>query len=168
MSIIVHHGVSPQIPASAWIAEDATVIGDVTLGEEANVWFHAVLRGDINAIRIGRRSNIQDGCVLHVTKDAPVEIGDEVTVGHLAVVHGCTIGHRALIGMNAVVLDFAEVGEGSLIAAGSVVRERARIPAGVLAAGVPAKVVRELTGEEKLGIIRSAANYIAYAASFRS
>jgi carbonic anhydrase/acetyltransferase-like protein (isoleucine patch superfamily) len=158
----------PQVDPTAWVAQDASIIGEVILGAETSVWFQAVLRGDINAIRIGARTNVQDGCVLHVTAEAPVEVGDEVTLGHMAMVHGCTIGHRSLIGMNAVVLDFARIGEGCLVAAGAVVRERTRVPDGVLVAGVPAKVVRELTGEERQGIIRSAANYVAYAATYRS
>jgi carbonic anhydrase/acetyltransferase-like protein (isoleucine patch superfamily) len=166
--LIRHHGVTPRIEPSAWVAPDASVIGEVTVGAESSVWFQAVLRGDINAIRIGARTNVQDGCVLHVTNEAPVEIGDEVTLGHMAMVHGCTVGHRTLIGMNAVVLDFARIGTGCLVAAGAVVRERMRVPDGVLVAGVPAKIVRELTGEERQGIIRSAANYVAYAATYRS
>jgi gamma-carbonic anhydrase len=160
--------VSPAIDPSAWIAPDSSLIGEVIVGPEASVWFQAVLRGDINSIRIGARTNVQDGCVLHVTKEAPVVVGDEVTLGHMAMIHGCTIGPRTLVGMSAVVLDFAQVGEGCLVAAGAVVRERTRVPDGVLVAGVPAKVVRELTEEERQGIIRSAANYVAYAATYRS
>jgi len=168
VGIVVHHGVAPAVHPTAFIAEGAWLIGDVVLGEEASVWYNAVLRGDINAIRVGRRTNIQDGCVLHVTARLPVEIGEEVTVGHMAMVHGCRIGRGSLIGMNAVVLDNAEVGEGSLVAAGAVVKENFVVPAGTLAAGVPAKVVRELTAEERKAILQSAANYVAYAASSTS
>jgi carbonic anhydrase/acetyltransferase-like protein (isoleucine patch superfamily) len=123
VGIIRHHGVAPRIDPTAWIADDAAVIGEVGVGAESSVWFHAVLRGDINAIRVGARTNIQDGCVLHVTGEAPVDIGDEVTVGHMAMVHGCAIGNRTLIGMQAVVLDGARVGSGCVVAAGAVVRE---------------------------------------------
>lgn len=168
VGLIVHHGVRPAVHPSAWIADGAWLIGAVEVGEESSVWFNAVLRGDINAVRVGRRTNIQDGSVLHVTKEYPVVVGDEVTVGHMAMVHGCRIGARSLIGMNAVVLDNAEVGEQSLVAAGALVRENFRVPAGTLVAGVPARVVRDLTDEEKDGIVRSAANYVGYAASYRS
>lgn len=168
MGLIVHHGVRPAVHPTAWVAEGAWLIGEVEVGAEASIWFNAVLRGDINAVRVGRRTNIQDGSVLHVTKEYPVEIGDEVTVGHMAMIHGCRIGARSLIGMNAVVLDNAQVGEQSLVAAGSLVRENFRVPAGTMVAGVPARVVRDLTEEEKDGMVRSAANYVAYAASYRS
>ena len=165
MGIVIHHGVAPSVHPTAFVAGGAWLIGEVELAEEASVWYNAVLRGDINAIRVGRRTNIQDGCVLHVTKRLPVEIGDEVTVGHMAMVHGCRIGRGSLIGMNAVVLDNAAVGEGSIVAAGAVVKENFIVPAGTLAAGVPARVVRELTGDERKAILQSAANYVAYAAS---
>jgi gamma-carbonic anhydrase len=168
LALLRHHGVDPRIDPSAWIAPDSSLIGEVMVGPEASIWFQAVLRGDINSIRIGARTNVQDGCVLHVTSEAPVVVGDEVTLGHMAMIHGCTIGPRTLVGMNAVVLDFAQVGEGCLVAAGAVVRERTRVPDGVLVAGVPAKIVRELTEEERQGIIRSAANYVAYAATYRT
>lgn len=165
MGLVVHHGVTPAVHPSVFVAQGAWLIGDVTLEEDASIWYNAVLRGDINAIRVGRRSNIQDGCVLHVTARLPVLIAEEVTVGHMAMIHGCRIGARSLIGMNAVVLDKAEVGEGALVAAGTVVRENFVVPPGMLAAGVPARIVRELTAEERAGIVQSAANYVAYAAS---
>jgi carbonic anhydrase/acetyltransferase-like protein (isoleucine patch superfamily) len=165
VSLIVHHGVAPSVHPRAYVAPGAWLIGDVLIGEEASIWYNAVLRGDINAIRVGRRTNIQDGCVVHVTAKLPVEIADEVTVGHMAMVHGCRIGRCSLIGMNAVVLDNADVGEGALVAAGALVKENFVVPAGTLAAGVPARIVRELTGEERRAIVQSAANYVAYAAS---
>ena len=166
MGLVVHHGVAPFVHPTAFVAGGSWLIGDVRVEEEASIWYNAVLRGDINAIRVGRRSNIQDGCVLHVTARLPVEIAEEVTVGHMAMIHGCRVGRCSLIGMNAVVLDNAEVGECALVAAGAVVRENFVVPPGTLAAGVPAKVVRELTGEERRAIQQSAANYVAYAASF--
>ncbi len=167
MGVLVHHGVAPLIHPSAFVADGAWIIGAVDLGAEASVWFGAVLRGDINAIRIGVRTNIQDGAVLHVTKELAVVIGDDVTVGHQAMIHGCRIENGALIGMSAVVLDNAQVGECALVAAGSVVRENFVVPAGSLVAGVPARVVRTLTDEERKGLLQSAANYVGYARSFR-
>jgi carbonic anhydrase/acetyltransferase-like protein (isoleucine patch superfamily) len=166
VGLIVHHGVSPFVHPGAFIAQGSWLIGDVRVEEEASIWYNAVLRGDINAIRVGRRSNIQDGCVLHVTSKLPVEIAEEVTVGHMAMIHGCRIGRCSLIGMNAVVLDNVDVGEGALVAAGAVVKENFVVPAGTLAAGVPARIVRELTGEERRAIVQSAAHYVAYAASY--
>jgi len=163
VGLIVHHGVAPTVHPRAFIAQGAWLIGEVRVEEEASIWYNAVLRGDINGIRVGRRSNIQDGCVLHVTARLSVEIAEEVTVGHMAMVHGCRIGRCSLIGMNAIVLDGAEVEEYALVAAGAVVRENFRVPSGTLAAGVPARIVRELTGEERQAIVQSAANYVAYA-----
>lgn len=167
VGLLAHHGVVPTVHPTAWIAPGAWVIGAVELGEEASVWFNAVLRGDINAIRIGNRSNIQDGCVIHVTRQLSVEIAEEVTVGHMAMLHGCRIGRRSLIGMNAVVLDRARVGEQAIVAAGAVVREDTVVPDGTLVAGVPAKVIRELTEAERMGVVQSAANYVGYAATYR-
>ena len=152
----------------AFIAAGAWLIGDVTVGDASSIWFNAVLRGDINAIRVGSRTNIQDGCVLHVTRKLAVEIGDGVTVGHMAMIHGCSIARGALIGMNAVVLDGASVGEGALVAAGALVREGFVVPPATLAAGVPARIVRALTAEERQTVGQTAANYVAYAASYVS
>jgi carbonic anhydrase/acetyltransferase-like protein (isoleucine patch superfamily) len=165
--MITHHGVSPRVHPTAFLADDAWIIGDVDVEEESSVWYGAVLRGDINRIRVGRRSNVQDGCVFHVTHNEAVEVADEVTIGHRAVVHGCVIGSQSLIGMGAVVLDRARVGRHALVAAGSVVREGFLVPDGTLVAGVPAKVVRELTEEERRAIVESAAHYVAYASSYR-
>ncbi len=144
------------------------VIGDVRLGEDASVWFNAVLRGDINTITIGDRSNVQDGVVAHVTRRLPVLIGNDVTIGHLAMIHGCTLGDRCLIGMNAVILDGATIGPDAMVAAGSVVRENFVVPSGVLVAGVPARIARDLTPEERLALLRSAEHYVAYARSYSS
>jgi len=129
----------PTIHPSVFVAEGACLIGEVELGEDASAWFNAVLRGDINRIRVGRRTNVQDGVIVHVTRQYPVEIADEVTVGHQAMLHGCRIDQCALIGMNAVVLDNAHIGPYAIVAAGAVVREQSVIPEGVLVAGVPAK-----------------------------
>ena len=167
MHLIRHHGVLPTVHASAFVAEGACVIGDVDLAEDSSVWFNAVLRGDIHHIRIGRRSNIQDGTIIHVTREYPVEIGDEVTVGHQAMLHGCRLESCSLIGMNAVVLDNARVGPFALVAAGSVVREHFVVPEGMLVAGVPAKIVRPLTDSEKQALRQSADNYVEYARSYQ-
>lgn len=167
MGILTHHGVSPSIHPAAYVAEGAWVIGDVEIGEEASIWFNAVLRGDINSIRVGRRSNIQDGAVVHLTRALPVVIGDDVTVGHKAMVHACVIERACLIGMNAVVLDGARVGPFAIVAAGAVVKEGFVVPEGMLVAGVPARVVRPITAEEKEFLLQSARNYVGYARSFR-
>ena len=157
----------PRIPASAFVADGAFVIGDVELGDDASVWFNAVLRADINSITIGKRTNVQDGCVFHVTNQHPVRVGDEVTIGHRAIVHGCTIGGGSLIGMGSVLLDNVRIGEECMIAAGAVVLENTEIPSGSLAVGVPARVVRSLSPQEKQRIRESAEHYVSYASSFR-
>jgi carbonic anhydrase/acetyltransferase-like protein (isoleucine patch superfamily) len=151
----------PQIHSSAWVTESAQVIGDVVIGEESSVWFNAVIRGDVNYIRIGKRTNIQDGCVLHVARRTlPLVIGDEVTVGHNVTLHACTIGNRCLIGMGAVVMDGAEVGENCIVGAGSLVTPGTKIPPGSMVMGSPARVKRSLTEEESRKIRDSAAHYV--------
>lgn len=151
----------PQIDASALIMESAQIIGDVVIGEESSVWFNAVIRGDVNHIRIGKYTNIQDGCVLHVARRTlPLLIGDEVTVGHNVILHACTIGPQCLIGMGAIVMDGADIGEQSIIGAGSLVTPGTKIPPRSLVVGSPARVKRELTEDEIRGIRESAANYV--------
>ena len=143
-------GKRPVIDKNAWIADDATIIGDVHIGEKSSVWFHAVVRGDINAIRLGRFVNIQDGAVVHVgpSEEHSTEVGDYVSVGHHANLHGCKIQNQVLIGIGAIVLNGATVESGSIVAAGALVRSGDRVPGGVLFAGVPGKVIRKLsTGE---------------------
>jgi carbonic anhydrase/acetyltransferase-like protein (isoleucine patch superfamily) len=142
--LITFNGVSPQVHPDAFVAPTAVLIGAVEVAAGASVWFGAVLRADFNRIVIGAGSNVQDGCVLHTNEDLPTVVGANVTVGHLTLLEGCTIEDGALIGMGSIVLNHARVGAGSLVAAGSVVREGASIPPGVLAAGVPAVVKREL------------------------
>lgn len=166
MSLLAHHGVTPRVHPTAYVAGGAWLIGDVELGEQASVWFNAVLRGDINAIYVGKRSNVQDGAVLHVTRELPVRIGDDVTIGHKAMIHGCWIGDGSLVGMNAVVLDNARIGPFALVAAGAVVRENFVVPEGKLVAGVPARIVRSLTDDERAQLLQSAKNYVGYALSF--
>ncbi len=167
--IIPYKGRWPDIHPSVFIADGVVIVGDVVIEEEANIWFNTVIRGDVNSIRIGARSNVQDNSMLHVTWDKySLTIGAGVTVGHSAVLHGCVIEDGSLIGMNATVLDGAVVGASSLVAAGSLVRQNMSIPAGSLVAGVPAKVVRALTGDESLQISRSADHYAGYVEEYRT
>lgn len=167
MSLVPHGGHRPSVHPSVFVAESATLIGDVVVGEDSSIWFNAVLRGDINTIRVGERTNIQDGSILHVTHEYPVRIGSDVTIGHGAIVHGCTIEDCSLIGMGATVLDNARVGPYALVAAGSVVRENFVVPEEMLAAGVPARLVRQLSQQEKEQLAQSARGYVSYAQSFR-
>ena len=166
--IIAYKGISPRIHPSVFIAEGAQIIGDVEIGAGSSVWFNAVIRGDVHYIRIGERTNIQDNCVLHVTHDTyPLIIGSDVTVGHGAVLHAATIKDRCLVGMGAKVLDGATVGPYALVAAGSLVLEHFEVPEGVLVAGVPARVKRVLTDEEREQIVQSAQNYVGYVKTYR-
>ncbi len=147
--VIRFDGHDPEIAASAWIAPGAQVIGRVSIGADSSIWYGCVLRGDVETIRIGARTNIQDQCMLHVTRDRfKTEVGDEVTVGHRAVVHGCRVEDGALIGIGAIILDGAVVGSEALVGAGSVVTPGTHIPARHLALGTPARAVRELGTEE--------------------
>lgn len=150
----------PQIDQSAYVDEAATLIGRVALGVNASVWPGAVLRGDINEIKVGDNSNIQDGAVLHVTRELGVEIGKNVTVGHLAMIHGAKIGDGALIGIGAIILDGAVIGENSVIAAGSLVPPNMAVPAGVMVMGSPAKIKRELGAEELKSIADNCMSYV--------
>ncbi len=152
---------------AGFIASTATVIGDVSLGEDTGIWFGAVLRGDRDRIEIGAGSNVQDNAVVHTSRGFPARIGREVSVGHGAILHGCTIGDRVLVGMGAIVMNGATVGEDSIIAAGAVVTEGTVIPPGSVAMGVPARVVKQATPDQKEGIRRNAGSYIALARSYR-
>ncbi len=158
--ILPFEGKTPRVHASAWIAPTAVLIGDVEIGPDASVFYGVVLRGDVNRIQVGARSNIQDNSVLHVDRDAPCTLGEDVTVGHMALVHGSTVGDGTLVGMKSTLLSRSSVGAGSLIAAGTVVLEGASIGDGVLAAGVPAKVRRELSEEESAAFIPHAGRYV--------
>jgi carbonic anhydrase/acetyltransferase-like protein (isoleucine patch superfamily) len=155
-------GHTPDIDATAFVAAGARVIGAVTLAEGASVWYNAVLRGDSDSITVRAGSNLQDNVSVHVDAGHPVVIGRDVSVGHNAVVHGCTIGDGSLIGMGAVVLNGARIGAGCLIAGGAVVLEGSDIPDGSLVAGVPGKVRRELTDDERAGLLRNAEHYLAH------
>ena len=150
---------TPVIAGDAFVAKNATVMGDVTLGAETSVYFGAVLRAEEAAITIGRGTNIQDNCVLHVDEGAPMSIGEGCTIGHGAILHGCTIGDNTLIGMGAIVLNHAQIGQNCLIAAGALVTQGAVIPDGSLVIGSPAKVKRPLTEEEIAGNRDSAEHY---------
>ncbi len=168
MSVSAHHGVLPRIHPSAFVAEGVQIVGDVEIGVDVSIWFNSVLRGDINLIRIGDRTNVQDGSIFHVTNELPVRVGTDVTVGHQAIVHGCRVGDGSLIGMGAIILDRARIGRQAMVAAGAVVLEGFEVPDGMLAAGVPARILRPLTGVEKDALLESARHYVEYARSFRS
>jgi carbonic anhydrase/acetyltransferase-like protein (isoleucine patch superfamily) len=157
-------GIEPVVAAGSWIAPNATLVGRVTIAAEASVFFGAVLRGDVNSITLGEGSNIQDNVAVHCDDDAPTVVGRGVSVGHAAVIHGCTIGNDCLIGMNATVLSRAVIGDESLVAAGTVVLEGTVIPPRSLVAGVPGKVRRELTDDEVAGIRQNALHYRELAA----
>jgi carbonic anhydrase/acetyltransferase-like protein (isoleucine patch superfamily) len=163
-SVLSAAGRTPVLDPSAFVAPGARVIGGVTLSEGSSVWYNAVVRADGDTITVGVGSNLQDNVSVHVDSGRPVVIGENVSVGHNAVVHGCTIGDGSLIGMGSVILSGAVIGEGCLIAGGAVVLEGAVIPPGSLVAGVPAKVRRELTADERAGILRNALVYRAHVA----
>ena len=149
----------PEVDPTAWVADDVTLVGATTLGAGASVWYAAVIRADGDAITVGARSNIQDGCVLHADPGLPLSVGTGVSVGHRAVLHGCTVEDDVLVGMGAVVLNGAVIGTGSLVAAGTVVLEGTVVPPGSLVAGVPGKVRRTTTAEEQAGIRANADGY---------
>lgn len=153
----------PVVPASVFVDETAQVIGDVTIGEESSLWMNVVVRGDVNWIRLGRRSNLQDGSIVHVMRDThPTILGDEVTVGHGVILHGCVVHDRCLIGMGAVILNGAQIGSDSIVAAGSLVVEGTLVPARSLVMGRPAKVRRTLEDEEVASIRDYAERYVGY------
>lgn len=153
--------VEPAVDPQAWVAPGAVLVGKVTLAADASVFYHAVLRGDMDTIDIGRGSNIQDGCIVHTDPGHPVRVGENVSVGHRAVLHGCTVEDDCLIGMGAVVLNDARIGRGSLVAAGAVVPEGMEVPPGSLVAGVPAQVRRELSAEQRAKLLENSTTYVA-------
>ncbi|SHI62932.1 Carbonic anhydrase or acetyltransferase, isoleucine patch superfamily [Hymenobacter daecheongensis DSM 21074] len=162
--ILPVHGILPQLGPGCFVADNATIIGDVTLGRDCTVWFNAVIRGDVNHIRIGDQTNIQDGAVLHCTyQKAATTIGSRVSIGHRAIVHGCTVEDEVLIGMGAIVMDNAVVGRGCIIAAGAVVLENTVCEPGYLYAGIPARKIKPVTAEQAAGLLRTAENYVTYA-----
>lgn len=163
-TILPIRGIWPTLPPSVFLANTAVVVGEAILGEQCSVWFGAVVRGDVHRIEIGERSNIQDGAILHCTyKTAPLRIGADVSIGHGAIVHGCTVHDRVLIGMGAKVLDHAEIHPDVLIAAGALVRERDVLESGFLYAGIPAKKIKPLTEAQLANIHGTPQRYIRYA-----
>jgi carbonic anhydrase/acetyltransferase-like protein (isoleucine patch superfamily) len=158
----------PQVAESAWVAPGAYVIGDVSLADESSVWYGAVLRGDTEPIRIGARSNVQDGCILHTDPGYPAIVGEGCIIGHNAVVHGCQIGDSCLVGMGAAILNGAKIGDGSIVAAGALVPEGREFPPRSLIVGVPAKRIGDVTDEQTADIKRGASVYVGRAAAHRS
>ena len=171
MATIMHvDNVFPVFGSNCFLAPNATIVGDVIMGDDCSIWFNAVVRGDVNSIRMGNKVNVQDGAIIHCTfKKTKAIIGNNVSIGHNAIVHGCTIADNVLIGMGAIVMDNAVVGSNSIIAAGAVVLEGTEIPAGSIYAGVPARHVKEVSQEQIKGEIdRIAGNYVRYADWFRN
>jgi len=163
-------GFTPSYGSDCFFAENATLIGDIIMGEQCSVWYQAVIRGDVNSIRIGNRVNIQDGAVIHATyKKASTHIGNNVSVGHNAIVHGCLIQDNVLIGMGSIVMDHCEIGSNSIIAAGAVVPQGTIVPSGSIYAGIPAKKIKSLTEDlQKNELERIAKNYVLYASLFKN
>ncbi len=169
MPIIPYDGRAPRVAATAFLAYGSVVTGDVQIGEHSSIWFGTVVRGDVNHVRIGARTNIQDQSTVHVTtRTHPTIIGDDVTVGHRAVLHGCTVHDRCLVGIGAIVLDGAVIGPDAMVGAGALVPPGMVVPPGKLVLGAPAKVKRDLTPEEIAYLRTSAANYAGYAARYRA
>jgi carbonic anhydrase/acetyltransferase-like protein (isoleucine patch superfamily) len=166
-NLLPHGDAFPEVAPSAWVAPGAHVIGAVHLGEESSVWYGAVLRGDTEPIRIGARTNVQDGCVLHADPGYPAVVGDDCVVGHKAIVHGCHIGDGCLVGMGATILNGAKIGDGSIVAAGALVAENKEFPPRSLIVGIPAKAVKEVTEEQTQDIARGVREYVERAASHR-
>ncbi|XZF13021.1 gamma carbonic anhydrase family protein [Chitinophagaceae bacterium MMS25-I14] len=162
-------GISPKIPEDCFVAPNATIVGDVEMGTECSIWFNAVVRGDVNSIRMGNKVNIQDGACIHCTYEkTKTVIGNNVSVGHNAIVHGCTVDDNVLIGMGAIVMDRCHIGSGSIIAAGAVLLEDTVVPPGSIYAGVPAKKVKDISQELLTGeVARIANNYVMYSSWFK-
>jgi carbonic anhydrase/acetyltransferase-like protein (isoleucine patch superfamily) len=166
--IRTYKGIWPTLGARAYVDASAQVIGAVELGEDASVWMNTVIRGDVNRIRLGARTNVQDNCVLHVTAQHATVLADDVTVGHSVTLHGCTIERHCLVGIGAIVLNGAVVGEESIVAAGALVPEGMRVPPRSVVMGAPAKVKRDVTDEERAGLRRYAENYVRYKDEYRA
>ncbi|WP_299756366.1 gamma carbonic anhydrase family protein [uncultured Pontibacter sp.] len=160
-------GVRPQMGEGCWIAENATIVGDVVMGDECSVWFNAVIRGDVNSIRIGNKTNIQDGAVIHCTYErAATTIGNNISIGHNAIVHGCTVHDNALVGMGSIVMDNAVVEQNCIVAAGAIVLENTVCESGWIYAGIPARKVKQLSPEQIEGLAKTANNYVMYSGWF--
>ncbi|MHA6279496.1 gamma carbonic anhydrase family protein [Salinimicrobium sp. CAU 1759] len=166
--ILPVENIFPELGQNCYVAENATIVGNVRMGNDCSVWFSAVIRGDVNSIRIGDRTNIQDGAVIHCTyKKAATIIGNDVSIGHRAIVHGCTVEDNVLIGMGAIVMDDAIIEKGCIIAAGAVVLEKTKCEAGHIYAGIPARKVKKLSEEQIENLKKTASNYIMYSDWFR-
>jgi gamma-carbonic anhydrase len=169
MPLYEYKGIRPKLGSGVFIASNATVIGDVELGDESSVWFGVVIRGDVMPIRFGKRTNLQDGSVVHVTGGlASTTVGDDVTVGHMALLHGCSVGSRVLVGMGSIILDGAVIEDEAIVAAGSLVSPGTRIPSRSLARGRPARVVRALKDEDLEWVREAGRLYVEYARTFGS
>jgi carbonic anhydrase/acetyltransferase-like protein (isoleucine patch superfamily) len=168
MAIYDLDNLSPRVAESAWVADSAQVMGNVNIGNDSSVWFGVVIRGDTDCITVGHNTNIQDASVLHADVGKPLTIGDNVTVGHKVMLHGCTVGDGSLIGIGAIVLNGAKIGKGCLVGAGSLVTEGKEFPDGSMIMGSPAKVVRELTPEQQMGLKMSALHYVENARRFKT
>jgi gamma-carbonic anhydrase len=167
-AILAYDGRAPRLAATVFLAEGSVVSGDVEIGDDSSLWFGTVVRGDVNRVRIGARTNLQDHTVVHVTAGThPTTVGDDVTVGHRAVLHGCTVKDRCLVGIGAIVMDGAVVGPDAMIGAGALVPPGMVVPPGKLVLGSPAKVRRDLTAEEIASLLNSAKRYVGYAAKYR-
>lgn len=167
--ILPYRGVLPTIDASAFVAPNTSVIGDVRVGPESSVWFGTTLRGDVQPIVIGARTSIQDNSVIHATDGwTPTIVGDDCVVGHRVILHGCKLGHRVLVGMGAIVMDGVEVGDDVLIGAGAILTPRTKVPSGTMVLGAPGKVRRDLTEEERASILAGAKHYVAKTHEYRA
>ena len=162
MPLLSLDGIAPRTPASGrfWVAPNATVLGNVEIAEDASVWFNATIRGDNELIRIGERSNIQDGCVLHTDPGFPMDIGPDCTIGHMVMLHGCIIGRGSLVGIGAIILNGAKIGEECLIGAGALIGERKEIPPRSVVFGSPGKVIRQLSDEDAARVRQGAVHYV--------
>ncbi|NCN04944.1 MAG: gamma carbonic anhydrase family protein [Spirochaetales bacterium] len=159
-----YNGISPTIDPSVFLADGVRIVGDVEIGKDSSIWYNTVIRGDVQIVRIGNQTNVQDNCMLHVTHDThPLHIGNGVTVGHSVILHGCTVEDFVLVGMGAIVLDGAVLEHHSFVAAGAVVTPNTRVPSGYLVGGIPAKVLRPLTPADMMALEESAARYRQYA-----
>jgi carbonic anhydrase/acetyltransferase-like protein (isoleucine patch superfamily) len=166
---IIKFRTKPSVKESVFLATNSLIIGDVTIDEDSSIWFGSVLRGDMNFIKIGKKTNVQDNCTIHVTNDtSPTIIGEKVTIGHNAVVHGCKIENKCLIGINSTILDDSTIGEGSIIGAGTVIPPNTEIPKRSLVIGVPGKIVRKTTDEEYKMIIERSKHYVEFSKNYKN
>lgn len=166
-TIVPYKGIFPKLPDSVFLADGARIIGDVIIGDNCSIWFNAVVRGDVHSIRIGENTNIQDNAIIHCTFEKfPTKIGNHVSIGHLATVHGCTVENNCLIGMGAIIMDDALVGEGSIVGAGSIVTQGIKIPPRSLVIGSPAKIIRAVTDKEYESVLATTFRYLEYAKGY--